>query len=233
MGRAGPRLASACSQQAHVVGLPFHKGRNPLVKEAWPGSQHGRPSRASGQTQTGGEKLRAKQEAWRHQPCRRDRTSPTKSLLWWPCCLQNNTDSPRGAGPCHPPGSGCPLNASGRLSCRWCRHMGRCQPGRCTLLRRGWGLGVTGTRGRESGEQDPLFAGEGPHGDSTRPGRPAIWFTSTVSVTQGRLAGFGAVKKAGRELPGPAGVLTSHVLHGAVKHEIEQWVEPLQDAAGL
>lgn len=63
MGRAGPRLASACSQQAHVVGLSFHKGRNPLVREAWPGSQHGRPSRASGWTQTGGEKLRAKQEA--------------------------------------------------------------------------------------------------------------------------------------------------------------------------
>lgn len=28
-------------------------------------------------------------------------------------------------------------------------------------------------------------------------------------------------------------VLTSHVFDGTIKYEIEEWVEPFQDAAGL
>lgn len=45
--------------------------------------------------------------------------------------------------------------------------------------------------------------------------------------------GLGQEKRPSKELPSPTAVLTSHVLHGAVKHEIEQGVEPFQDAAGL
>lgn len=88
--------------------------------------------------------------------------------------------------------------------------MGRCQPGRCTLLRRGWGLGVTGTR-----ETSYLV-----HKHHVRHTGAARWVSGS--------------KKGPTRASGPCGrVLTSHVLHGAVKHKIEQWVEPLQDAAGL
>lgn len=48
--------------------------------------------------------------------------------------------------------------------------------------------------------------------------------------------GLGTVKKAlllGRMLPSPAAALTSHVLDGAVQHEVEQRVEPFQDSTGL
>ena len=89
-------------------------------------------------------------------------------------------------------------------------------------------LGTWGDR-----DQDPLLAVEGPRGDSRRRGRPAVWFTSTVSVTPGRPGGSGQEKGPSKEPWSPVAALTSHVLHGAVKHEIEQRVEPLQDAAGL
>lgn len=34
-------------------------------------------------------------------------------------------------------------------------------------------------------------------------------------------------------LPNPAAALTSHVLDGAIQHEVEQRVEPFQDSTGL
>lgn len=61
-----------------------------------------------------------------------------------------------------------------------------------------------------------------------------IWSARTTRIAQ--VAGWwawGSEKCPVRRLRAPPATLTSHVLNGAVKHEVEERVKPFQDSTGL
>lgn len=90
----------------------------------------------------------------------------------------------------------------------------------------------------------------GPHplsprddGPASVPGTPGQWEAKHVCSrlvcedrahrASGRLAGLGSEQCPVRRLRAPLATLTSHVLNGAVKHEVEERIKPFQDSTGL